>query len=288
MKPRACSASLCVVLAMLAIAHDRGARAAGAPERVVSMNLCTDQLAMMIAEPGRLISVSYLARDPHASVMAAEAETIPINHGQAEEVFLLKPDLVLAGTYTTRTTVSLLRKLGFRVEEFAPANSLADVRANLERMGDVLGRRDAADALRADFDRRLRAISPGNGERRPTIAPYYANSYTSGRGTLVDAVISAAGLRNLGADLGLRGTAKLPLELLAMAGPDLIMLGRRRAAAPALAHEIFEHPVVRDLLASRSAAVVPDRFLVCGTPHTATAVELLFDARSRHMAERTR
>jgi iron complex transport system substrate-binding protein len=37
---------------------------AEAPGRVVSMNLCTDQLALMLAREGQLISVSDIARDP--------------------------------------------------------------------------------------------------------------------------------------------------------------------------------------------------------------------------------
>jgi iron complex transport system substrate-binding protein len=41
-----------------------GAAAADAPARVVSVNLCTDQLAMLIAAPGQLQSVSWLAADP--------------------------------------------------------------------------------------------------------------------------------------------------------------------------------------------------------------------------------
>ena len=36
---------------------------ADAPARVVSMNLCTDQLAMMLAAPGQLVSVSHLATE---------------------------------------------------------------------------------------------------------------------------------------------------------------------------------------------------------------------------------
>ena len=112
------------------------------PERVVSMNVCTDQLAMLVARPGQLHSVSYLARDAGSSAMVQEAGAYTVNHGLAEEIFLMKPDLVLAGTYTTRTTVSLLRRLGFRVEEFPPEASFEDVRANIVRMGDLLGNPD--------------------------------------------------------------------------------------------------------------------------------------------------
>lgn len=65
--------------------------AAQPPARVVSMNLCTDQLAMLIAAPGQLVSVSHVARDPVSSALAEQAQAYPVNHGSAEEIFLLAP-----------------------------------------------------------------------------------------------------------------------------------------------------------------------------------------------------
>src|SRR6056297_3507789 len=88
------------------------AQADPAPRRVVSINLCTDQLAMMLAAPGQLISVSDLAADPHRSAMAEAARAYPVNHGRAEEVYLLDPDLVLTGAYNARATVEMLRGVG--------------------------------------------------------------------------------------------------------------------------------------------------------------------------------
>ena len=261
----------------------REARTAGTPKRVVSMNLCTDQLAMMLAGPGQLISVSHLARDRAASVMASEAAHIPINYGQAEEIFLLKPDLVIAGTYTTRTTVALLRRLGFRVEAFAPANSLDEVRENIVRMGAVLNRTQAASRLRSEFDQMIAARRVPDTSLRPAIAPYYANSYTSGRDTLVDAIITASGLTNLGRKLGLRGTAKLPMERLLVEQPEMIMLEQGRSGKPALAHEIFKHPAVKHLVAHSTPVAVPDKYLICGTPHIARAVEVLWAARNNYL-----
>lgn len=94
------------------------------PQRVLSMNLCTDQLAMLLAAPGQLISVSYLAQDPRASVMAEEAMTYDVNHGLAEEIFLLQPDLVLAGSFTTPATTALLRRLASRSRFSRPKTTL--------------------------------------------------------------------------------------------------------------------------------------------------------------------
>ena len=249
----------------------------GTPKRVVSMNLCTDQMAMLIAGPGQLHSVSYLAADPVSSVLADEAKGYAINHGVAEEVFFMQPDLVLAGTYTTRATVQLLRRLGIRVEEFAPENSLDDIRASLRRMGDVLGQPERAARLVADLDSRLAMHSSGNA-RRPTIATYYANSYTSGAGTLVDSIIAASGLANIAADLGFTGTARLPLELLILAQPDILVDGGRDYTAPALAYENLAHPAYRDLARRSRHAVMPAKYTICGGPFTAEAVRLLREA----------
>lgn len=248
--------------------------AEAAPKRVVSMNACTDQMAMLIAAEGQLHSVSYLAIDPNTSVLAAQAGHYAVNHGLAEEVFLMRPDLVLAGTYSTRATVALLRRLDIAVEEFEPENSFADVRTNLIRMGEVLERREKAAEVVAELDRRLAEL-----EATPhpdvSVATYYANSYTSGSGTLVDAVVSASGLKNVAAALGLSGTARLPLELLILAAPDILVDGGVRYDAPALAMENFAHPAYRALSDATTSIAVPAPYTICGGPFTAEAARLL-------------
>ena len=152
-------------LAVSAFACALPVMAAERPARVVSMNLCTDQLAMLLAAPGQLISVSYLAHRPRASVMAEQAKSYPANRGLAEEIFLLGPDLVIAGTFTTRATVSMLKRLGIPVVEFAPASSLQDIRARIAQMGEALGQQEEATALIAKFDADLDAARSGDEAR---------------------------------------------------------------------------------------------------------------------------
>nr|WP_272213278.1 ABC transporter substrate-binding protein [Marinicella sp. W31]MDC2879225.1 ABC transporter substrate-binding protein [Marinicella sp. W31] len=204
------------------------------PNRVVSINLCTDQMAMLLAGDDQLISVSALAADPAISAMAEDAIAYPLNHGLAEEVFLMKPDLVLAGSYTTRETVDLLKRLGIPVAEFAPEASLEDVRDNLLRMGHLLGRDDAARQLVDDMDARRAALleAPASGK---TAALYYANGYTSGDGTLAGDIVADAGLDNIGVSAGVDGLGRLPLERLIMAAPEVIVGGDSGYDAPALA-----------------------------------------------------
>lgn len=271
-KARAMFASVAAVLAF--VGPMMPAVAAPMPRRVVSVNLCTDQMAMLVAAHGQLFSVSYLAADPTSSVLAPQAGRYAVNHGLAEEIFLMRPDLVLAGTYTAKATVELLRKLGIPVEEFAPENSFDDIRANLRRMGEVLGQQRRAEALVADLDRRLAAVEAG-GHGGMTVATYYANSYTSGGGTLVDAAISLAGLANIATKLGYVGTVRLPLELLVLADPDLLVTADRNYAAPALAQQGFEHPAFLAQARKSGEIDVASRYTICGAPFTAEVVRLL-------------
>ncbi len=247
-------------------------RAAEIPGRVVSINVCTDQLAMLLADKGQLQSVSYFARDPLLSVMSGQAASLPVNHAQAEEVFLMKPDLVLAGTFSSRATVGLLRELGVRVEEFAPARSFADIFAHLERMGALLGREEKARAEISSMKARLAAIQTP--QRKRSIALYYANSYTAGRGTLIDDAVRLAGLDNMASAMGVDGPAFIPLELLVMEKPD-ILVRSERDRAPSLAKQNFEHPALRALERETEALSLADNLTVCGGPFSVEAVEKL-------------
>ena len=251
------------------------------PSRVVSMNLCTDQLAMLLAAPGQLASVSYIARDPRSSAMADRALAFPVNHGLAEEIYLQKPDLVIAGAYSTPATTDMLRRLGVPVVVFQPALSLTDVRDRILQMGEVLDREEAARTLLADYDRRLAALQSA-GPEAPRAALYAANGFTSGSMTLAGQILRAAGLRNVADELGYDGTAHLPLELLALADPDLLV-STTPYPRGSRSEEILQHPVVDQLATRSGAGQIRDADWVCGTPHVLRAVEALAEERRKFL-----
>lgn len=264
--------ALCLGLSAPAWANDP------APQRVVSINLCTDQLAMQLARPGQLLSVSRIARDPVSSAMAEEARGYPINTGRAEDVFLLAPDLVLAGQFTDPATVNLLRRLGIRVEQIPIARSLDDVRDTTRQMGRWLGTEDAAEDAIAALDATIAAIRQP--ETRPRMALHYANSYTSGAGSLPNAILTVAGFDNIGAELGLGSLSRLPLELLVTSHPDIVLQGQVYDP-PARAQEIQRHPAVREAALRREH--LRDATWVCGTPLVQDAIRAL--AALRETAE---
>lgn len=267
-----------LIFTALALAVAGAAALSGpAPVRVVSINLCTDQLAMMLAAPGQLVSVSRLAADPESSAMAEEARAYPLNHARAEEIYLLRPDLVLAGRYTARATVDMLRRTGLEVAEFAPANSLADARARIAQMADLLGREAEGAALIARFDADLAALQAAPGVI-PRAALYHPNGYTLGAGTLSDDILRAAGFANVAAELGRRGGGTLPLETLAMADPDLLISAEALPGA-SRSEEVLVHPALEALRAAHAALRIASPDWICGTPHLLGAVEGLVAVR---------
>lgn len=255
-----------------------GAAVAGPPDRVVSVNLCTDQLAMMLAAPGQLVSVSHLASDPLSSSMVAEAAAYPVNRGGAEQVFLMRPDLVLAGTYTALPTVALLRDLGVEVVQVPPANSLAEAAAQIRTVGRALGQEARAEALAAAFEAELAALAvPG---APATAAMYYPNGYTAGEGTLAADVLHLTGFRNIAAEAGLTGGGVLPLERLVLAAPDVIVTSVPYPGA-SRAEEILRHPALAAVRAAAGEVRSSDADWVCGTPHILNAVRAMAEARAR-------
>ena len=248
------------------------AEGAPAPQRVVSINLCTDQLAMMLAAPGQLVSVSYVGADPMASAMAEAARGYPLNYAQGEEVFRLAPDLVLAGTFSSPFTVGLLRRLGIEVVQFAPERGFDDLRANVRRMGAVLHREDAAEAVLAQFEADLAALRV-MADTRPEALMHYANNFTSGDASLAHEIVAAAGWDNAAVTAGLGGGA-VAMELLVMLTPDLVISSRPYPGA-SRAEEVLRHPAMAALRARSGRAALSDAEWVCGTPHVLRAVARL-------------
>ena len=249
------------------------------PQRIVSINVCTDQLLLLLASPEKIASLSFLATDKDTSAMVETAAGFPINHGLAEEILRIEPDLVLAWEYTARSTVSILRKLDYPVVELPAATSLDDIRANIRTVAKAVGEIERGEALVAAFDKRLPPIGSAPPDTfSPVAALYWANGYSSGDDTLAGAVVKAAGFRNLAGELGIRGTAQIPLETLIASNPDIIITDDIHQT-PALATEVFRHPALQAIFKDHRRVHIPSPLWACGTPVIADIIAELYAVR---------
>ncbi|MDE2334653.1 MAG: hypothetical protein KGK10_08955 [Rhodospirillales bacterium] len=243
-----------LLLALMAIGLPAAALAA---RDVVSLNLCTDEALLTLA-PHRAAAVSFLARDPSLSVVAAAARNVPAIRADAEAVLALHPRLVLAGHYGAQSVLVALRRTGVRVLTFGEPRSFAGIRSQWQAIARVLGAKAHGKAAIAAMDAQLARPSAPRGTAT-WLEPGLADA---GVDSIEAAVLRHAGYRPVVRSDGLEALVANPPRLLVV--PAIPRF-------PSLADALLTHPA----LAGIARKTVPARFVVCPGPWTATAVHLL-------------
>ncbi|WP_294355105.1 ABC transporter substrate-binding protein [uncultured Sphingomonas sp.] len=243
------------------------------PMRVMSMNQCTDQLVLALLPPSQIASVSWLSRDPVGSLMAARAAKVEVNHGSAEEVLAQKPDLVVAGSFTTPALRAMLKRLGYPLIEVDHANSVADIRRITRQVARAVGEPARGEALIARMDAQLAALARRPGPAIRVVA-WDRTGFAAGEGTLYDAILQAAGARNLVREPATLSYRKPNVEVLLRANPALLVQGTADAAQPGLGDDLVRHRVVRQYWRGRTLPIAQG-YYVCGTPMIAEAAARL-------------
>lgn len=259
-----------------ALANDGGAK----PQRIVSINLCLDQLVLMLADPAHIQSVTFLSLNPAYSFMHEAAANVPvINHGAAEEILPLEPDLVLAGQFSSTFATQMLQRTGYRVEVFGIPGDFDEVRAHIRALGALLGEQEKAEGLVAAMDATLAGIKPAAEGPAPVAAVYLPNGFTVGPGTFYHEALVAAGLHNMAEDVGISYWAYMSMEHLLLAKPEIIVSGGFDPKRPSIAEAVVAHPAMRKSGATARILEVPARTWDCAGPMNAEAAAILAGAR---------
>ena len=242
--------------------------------RVMSISMCTDDLLLELLPTERIASVTYYSREPANSFFWPQAANVAVNHGTAEEVLAVKPDLVVAGSYTTTATRMLLRKLHMPLLEIAPAGNFEDIRAQTLAVGHALGEDAAAAALVAKMDATLNSLAASRPAQVIRVAAWGEGGSIPGQGTLFDAILHAAGGVNIAGSVGAQGFLSFGVEELLMARPDVIAYSSNTSATPGLNTDLALHPLLVGRYANRRITY-PGALYSCGVAASADAAVAL-------------
>ena len=243
------------------------------PKRIVSINQCTDELVLRLADADRVASVSWLSRDAANSNVAALADRVPVNHGLAEEVMSHRPDVVLAGAWSSRTTVEILKRLGVKLVEFDVPRTFDEARAEIRKLAAAIGEQERGEAMVRDIDAGLAALpSPKPPLRALVMQP---NGFTVEKGSLVEEIMNRAGLENLASRVGGGGYLQVPLEAVALQQADVMILNGEAYGAPSLATAALEHPIIKALGRRLRVVALPPKLWTCVGPNLVEATRLL-------------
>lgn len=280
--PRKRASALSIFLICIAFAI-QPSRATERPSRIVSVNLCTDQLLFDLAPRKSIAALSKLAADPQLSGIAAEVGAIPTVATNAEDILSHDPDLIIAGDFTAPATLDVLRRLGKRVVIVPLARNFDDLRAGIRIVAAAIGDDGRGEAIIRDFNGRLataRSLIPS----QPTALGLQANGLVSGAGDLFDAILIAAGYRNLARDLALGPGSRIDLEQLVSTPPDLLVFANAPSEYRSVVADNLRHPALVHVTRSGASITLPMPLWLCATPRVADAVELLSSLKSTRFA----
>ncbi|MGB1539608.1 MAG: ABC transporter substrate-binding protein [Rickettsiales bacterium] len=251
-----------------------GQAVAEAPRTVVSLNLCTDELALAFAQEGQIAGVSFNVGNAALSTFAEQAKPLPKLRGSAEEMLALKPDLVLMGEGQQPELQHWMRGRGMNVLAVPLANTLEATKRNIRQVAKQMGNPAAGEAA---IRRMQNAFSvPYGSSNAPRVAVYYPRGYSDGRGTFMDAMLHAIGARHLGAEKGVEQLAYMPLETLVRLQPDVVLTQDYGFHTQTQGEVLLAHPALKALKAER--VTIPGNLLVCPALHVADIIARLKEA----------
>ncbi|HEY0112891.1 MAG TPA: ABC transporter substrate-binding protein [Allosphingosinicella sp.] len=236
-----------------------------APRRVASLNLCTDELLLMLAEPRQIASVTYLSHLEAESLLWRQARRFRKNDGSLVSVVGLKPDLVLTMGGGGRDRMRIAARLGIRTLDLPFPETLADVEWSIVQVADAIGRRPAAAPLLA----RIAALKRNAPPRRIDTIWLGGGGRTLGASSLGGQWMALAGLRQR----PLKGD-EVSLEQLLVRPPTIILRSDYRSGQHSGEQRWLSHPLAS---ANRRARTVltDGRLWTCKGPSLTAEIERL-------------
>jgi iron complex transport system substrate-binding protein len=246
-----------------------------APKRIVSLNLCADQLVLALADRSQIAGLTQNADKAGISAAAAQARGLHILGTSAEDILGIDPDLVVGMPARGSSAMSALEGEHYNMLDLRTSDSLDDIYASIREVAVAVGHRERGDALIARMQRDLAALPrPGRGK----VAAYYQRrGFLTGTGTLVDDLMNRAGLVNLAARLGKPALSQMTLEEMVAAHPDFIIVESDTDRVVDQGTEMLHHPAIDDI----RRISIPQGWTVCGGPAYVLAARILADQLSK-------
>jgi iron complex transport system substrate-binding protein len=261
-------------MAAAALSVSAGPSLAAAP-RIVSMNICTDQAMLALADPGQILGLSRFSRDARQGWVGEGARHYPILSGGAEDILVLKPDVVTASQFDKRSTREILKANGVNLVELPVPRNLDEVRDQIREMGEIAGHPERAAAEIARLDAAIAGVRRLASGRHFRVLPLSRRGWVPGRDSFVGAILHEAGLANAAGDLGVDFGGFASLEAIVKLKPDFLVVSDAGDRAEDDGRAFLLHPALERFYPREKRIVIPERMTECGGVLLADALTAL-------------
>ncbi len=266
---------LLAVFAALVRSAPLGAEPAPA-KQVISLNLCTDQLLMALADPGQIAALSPLARDPLLSNMAEEAQTFRIIKPRSETLLQIQPDLVLTAPYEHRLTRQILTNHRIEIMTMGVWTSLEAGKEQIRQLARRLGHIDRGQMLINRIDEAMSRVVPVSTAR--SMLEIERRLYAPGTQSLVADLVRQWGLTNHADRLGVGQGGFVALERLLGDRPDVLLVTDSSPMVEDMGIALLRHPALNTVFDEKRRIGIPTRLSLCGGPQTPALIRHLSQA----------
>ena len=245
-----------VFACILAISLTLGGAAEAAPERVASLNLCTDELLLVLAAPEQIVSVTHLSHKQAETPLWKRARRYEANDGSLLSVVGHTPDLVLTMGGGARDRASIAEQLDIATLDLPFPQSIQDIEASISAVAQALGRQEQGRRLIARIDR-LERSEP---KRQHDTVWLGGGGRSVASGGLAAQWMALAGLRQR----PLKGD-RISLEQLLIRPPQILLRSDYRQGQYSGEQRWLNHPLAKGTEKSRTL-VTDGRTWTCMGP----------------------
>ncbi len=196
------------------------------PIKISSKTLFTDAVLLELVNNNRLSSLTDLADNPnYSAVKDILPKSVPLLALNVEMIIANRPDIVFAANWSDASKLAIIESAGIPVYRIQTPKTIAEIEAEILRVGDIVNRRDAAEKVIEMMHSRLRnhLIHPKKALKALDYNPW---GTSSGQDSTWDEVLEQAGLENAIEGLVSDKYGQVPVskEMVIVLNPDVLFI----------------------------------------------------------------
>lgn len=252
-----------------------------AAERIVSLNACTDELLLQLADPNQIAGVTRFDHSPKSTELLSRNPQIKKLSSDVESIIGAQSSVVLAGPFSNSLLLNQLQEQGVNISMVSVPKNWDEL---LEVSDQIIGFTNQSGKLEV-FKKaieELRQLSRNSKWKGKTAVFWSAAGHVSGLGTFEDTILATLGMKN-GAQF--EGYAFLSLEKLIQLQPDVVVVTQKENQKDSWTHDTLFHPALKQALPDLEYLQIPEGSTSCASSYTVEVLKNILNETPK-VAER--